>query len=231
MIKQYCAVLALAALTTTALAAPETAKLDDKQKLSYLLGQNTAKSMINKNIAIDPDTFLQGMNDALANKPSLLSTAESNEVMVKFQESMRAEAQAKADKESAENIEAGKRFITDYKKKDGITALDNGIVYKAIKSGSGIKPGIDDTVVAHYTGKLVDGQVFDSSVERGQPSTFPLKNVIKGWQEVLPLMNVGSKWEVVIPPQLAYGERAPGGVIGANSTLVFEIELIEVKKP
>jgi len=230
MIKQCCAALVMAAVSTSALAEVPSAKMTDKQKLSYLLGLNTAKSMINKEIEIDPDTFLQGMNDTLTGKKSALSAAESSQVMVQFQANMRAKAQAKVDMQSGENIKAGKAFITKYKKKDGVVSLDNGIVYNVIKAGSGVQPTVADSVVAHYTGKLVDGRVFDSSVQRGQPSTFPLKSVIKGWQEILPLMKVGSKWEAVIPPQLAYGERGPGGLIGPNSTLVFEIELIEIKQ-
>ncbi|MDH5517130.1 MAG: FKBP-type peptidyl-prolyl cis-trans isomerase [Gammaproteobacteria bacterium] len=228
MIKQYCVALILASVSVSAVA--ET-QLDDKQKLSYLLGQNTAKSMISKDIAIDPEAFLNGMKDALASKPSLLSDAEGNQVMMQFQATMQAKAQEKAAKLSAENIAAGKAFITEYNARKGVISLDNGISYSVIKEGNGVQPKASDTVVAHYTGKLVDGKVFDSSVTRGQPSTFPLKNVIKGWQEVLPLMKIGAKWEVVIPPQLAYGERGPGGVIGPNSTLVFEIELLEIKQP
>jgi len=230
MIKQCCAALVMAAVSTSAFAEASSSKMTDKQKLSYLLGLNTAKSMINKEIEIDPDAFLKGMNDTFSNKKSALSAAESNQVMVQFQARMREKAQAKVDMQSGENIKAGKEFIGKYKKKDGVISLDNGIVYKIIKAGSGIQPTATDSVVAHYTGKLVDGRVFDSSVQRGQPSTFPLKSVIKGWQEILPLMKVGSKWEAVIPPQLAYGERGPGGLIGPNSTLVFEIELIEVKQ-
>jgi len=228
MIKQCCAAFVMAAVSTSAFAEAPT-KMTDTQKLSYLLGLNTAKSMMNKEIEIDPDTFLQGMKDTFANKESALSPAESNQVMVQFQANMRDKAQAKIEKQSGNNIKAGKEFIGNYKKKDGVVSLDNGIVYKVIKSGNGIQPTLSDSVVAHYTGKLVDGRVFDSSVQRGQPSTFPLKSVIKGWQEILPLMKVGAKWEVVIPPQLAYGERGPGDLIGPNSTLVFEIELIEVK--
>jgi len=227
MIKHTCAALVIAAVSTSALA--ESAKMSEKQKLSYLLGNNTAKSMISKDIDIDADTFLQGMQDALANKKPRLSQAESNQVMMNFQASMRAKAQQKEDKLSAANIDAGKTFFKQYKSKDGAVSLDNGIVYRVIKKGTGAQPNVNDTVVAHYTGKLVDGRVFDSSVQRGEPATFPLKNVIKGWQEVVPMMGVGSKWEVVIPPQLAYGERGPGGIIGPNSTLVFEIELIEIK--
>lgn len=229
MIKQYCAALVIAAVSTSALAETATESLSEKQKLSYLLGNNTAKSMMNKDIKIDSETFMRGMQDAFANKKSLLSQAESNQVMMNFQASMRAKAQEEQDKQSAANIQAGKDFFAQYKKKDGTTTLDSGIVYRVIKKGNGIKPTVNDTVVAHYTGKLVDGQVFDSSVQRGEPATFPLKNVIKGWQEIVPMMPVGAKWEVVIPPQLAYGERGPGGLIGPNATLVFEVELIEVK--
>lgn len=228
MIKQFSAAILLTALSTNLLAA--SGKMDDKQKLSYLLGQNTGQSMLSKDIKIDAKAFLKGLKDALNNKSSALTAAESNEVMMKFQQDMRAKAQAKQEKESSTNIKAGKKFITQYKKGADVLNLDNGISYKIIKKGNGISPAVSDTVVAHYTGKLIDGQVFDSSVQRGQPSTFPLANVIKGWQEVLPKMKIGSKWEVVIPPQLAYGERSPGGLIGANATLVFEIELIEVKK-
>lgn len=227
MMKHTCAALVIAAVSTSALA--EEIKMTEKQKLSYLLGNNTAKSMINKEIEIDADAFLQGMQDQFANKKSRLSQAESNQVMMNFQESMRAKAQQKQDKLSAGNIDAGKAFFKTYKAKDGVTSLDNGIAYRVIKKGNGAQPTANDTVVAHYTGKLVDGRVFDSSVQRGEPATFPLKNVIKGWQEVVPMMGVGAKWEVVIPPQLAYGERGPGGIIGPNSTLVFEIELIEIK--
>lgn len=226
MIKHTCAALVIAALSSPALA---ESSMSEKQKLSYLLGNNTAKSMINKEIEIDADTFLQGMTDALSNKKSRLSQAESNQVMMNFQASMRAKAQEKEDKLSSANIDAGKAYFKSYKAKDGAVSLDSGIVYRVIKKGTGAQPTVDDTVVAHYTGKLVDGRVFDSSVQRGEPATFPLKNVIKGWQEVVPLMGVGAKWEVVIPPQLAYGERGPGGIIGPNSTLVFEIELIEIK--
>lgn len=225
MIKQTCAAFVIAAVSGTALAG----NLTEKQKLSYLLGNNTAKSMINKDIKIDADTFMQGMKDALTNKKSALSPAESKEVMMNFQASMRAKAQQKMDEESAKNISAGKDFFTHYRKKKDAQSMDNGIAYRVLKKGNGVKPSVDDTVVAHYTGKLVDGRVFDSSVQRGEPATFPLKNVIKGWQEVVPMMSVGSKWEAVIPPQLAYGERGPGGIIGPNSTLVFEIELLEVK--
>ena len=229
MIKHYCAAMILAAVSTTSMTASAATGLNDVQKLSYILGQNTATNMLKQEIEIEADAFMQGLKDALNKKPSKLSNAEKQAVIAKFQQSLQAKAQAKLDNKSADNIEAGKAFIIDYKSKKGVTALDNGIVYKVIKTGSGAQPTLADTVSAHYTGKLIDGQVFDSSIPRGQPSSFPLKQVIKGWQEVLPLMKVGSKWEVVIPPQLAYKETGAGKLIGPMATLVFEIELLEVK--
>jgi len=226
--KHCCAVLMLAAFSTTTLA--DSAKMDDTQKLSYILGQNTAQNLAQQDIKINSTAFLQGLNDALGNKPSKLSDTEKQAVIAKFQQTLQANAQKKLEAESAANIAAGKDFITQYRSKKGVVSLDNGISYTVLKAGSGAQPTLEDSVTAHYTGKLVSGQVFDSSVPRGEPSTFPLNGVIKGWQEVLPLMKVGAKWEVVIPPQLAYQETGAGKVIGPMSTLVFEIELLEVNK-
>ena len=220
----------LASVSTTTLAESASAELNDTQKLSYVLGQNTATNLLKQEIEIESTLFLQGMNDILNKKKSMLSTTEKQAVIAKFQQALQAKAQMKLDSASTKNIDAGKAFIIDYKSKKDVVSLDNGIAYKIIKEGTGIKPMRSDTVSAHYTGKLIDGKVFDSSVTRGEPSSFPLANVIKGWQEVLPMMKVGSKWEVVIPPQLAYGQRGAGKSIGPMATLVFEIELLEVKK-
>ncbi|HEY4936775.1 MAG TPA: FKBP-type peptidyl-prolyl cis-trans isomerase [Puia sp.] len=135
--------------------------------------------------------------------------------------------QMKNDKASA-NLKAGQVFLEANKQKPGIIALPSGLQYEVITEGSGIKPLARNKVTCHYHGTLIDGTVFDSSVKRGQPATFPLNMVIKGWTEGLQLMGVGSKWRFFIPPQLAYGERQTGAHIGPNSTLVFEVELLEV---
>ena len=230
MIKYCCAALMLAAVSTSTMAESATQTMNDTQKLSYILGQNTAANLAQQGITINADTFLQGLNDALNKAPSKLSNTEKQAVIAKFQQTLQANAQKKIAAESSKNIAAGKEFITKYKNKKGVVSLDNGISYTVLKAGSGVQPTMADSVTAHYTGKLVSGQVFDSSVPRGEPSTFPLNGVIKGWQEVLPLMKVGAKWEVVIPPQLAYQEAGAGKTIGPMSTLVFEIELLEVNK-
>ena len=231
MIKHYCAALLLAAVSTTALAEQASApQLSDEQKLSYILGQNTALGTKKQDITLDVGAFMQGLNDALNSAPSKLSDTEKQAVIAQYQQAMQAKAKIKMDAIASKNIEAGKAFIMDFRSKKDIVALDNGISYKVIKAGTGAQPLVTDEVTVHYTGKLIDGTVFDSSIPRGQPSSFPINGVIAGWQQVLPLMKIGSKWEVVIPPQLAYKEQGAGQQIGPMATLVFEIELLEVKK-
>ena len=133
--------------------------------------------------------------------------------------------QAKASKSV---IEEGKKFLEENSKKDGIITLESGLQYQVLKSAEGPKPTINDQVTTHYHGTLLDGTVFDSSIERGQPATFPVSGVIKGWTEALQLMTVGSKWKLFVPYDLAYGERSAGPKIGPYTTLIFEVELISI---
>ena len=133
----------------------------------------------------------------------------------------------KSEKSSA-NLKAGQDFLEANKQKPGVTVLPSGLQYEVITEGTGIKPGARSNVTCHYHGSLIDGTVFDSSVKRGQPATFPLNRVISGWTEGLQLMGVGSKWRFFIPPNLAYGDRQTGSDIGPNSTLIFEVELLGV---
>jgi FKBP-type peptidyl-prolyl cis-trans isomerase FklB len=143
----------------------------------------------------------------------------------------RKEAEAKQISEA--NKQAGQQFLAANTTKPGVVALPSGLQYKILKEGTGPKPTATDTVVCNYRGTLLNGTEFDSSYKGGQPATFPVGQVIKGWTEVLQLMPVGSKWEVYVPSDLAYGERSPGGQIGPNSTLIFEIDLLSIqeKKP
>ena len=129
--------------------------------------------------------------------------------------------------QAAEQI--GQDFRQTYQQQEGVSETDSGILYRVLTPGTGAKPKGDDTVVVHYRGTLVDGTEFDSSIRRGQPATFSLGGIIAGWQEALQLMQEGARWEVVIPPELAYGSNGAGGAIGPHETLIFEIELIEVK--
>jgi FKBP-type peptidyl-prolyl cis-trans isomerase FklB len=132
------------------------------------------------------------------------------------------------NEKASTNLKAGQDFLEANKQRPGVTSLPSGLQYEVITEGSGIKPGARSNVTCHYHGSLIDGTVFDSSVKRGQPATFPLNRVISGWTEGLQLMGVGSKWRFFIPPNLAYGDRQTGSDIGPNSTLIFEVELLGV---
>jgi FKBP-type peptidyl-prolyl cis-trans isomerase FklB len=132
------------------------------------------------------------------------------------------------NEKASANLKAGQEFLAANKQKPGVTTLPSGLQYEVITEGTGIKPLARNNVTCHYHGTLIDGTVFDSSVKRGQPATFPLNRVISGWTEGLQLMGVGSKWRFFIPPNLAYGERQTGSDIGPNSTLIFEVELLGV---
>ena len=134
---------------------------------------------------------------------------------------------AKMDK-LKENLEIGLKFLEENKKREGVVSLDSGLQYEIIKMGDGPKPSATQTVNCHYHGMMIDGKVFDSSVQRGQPASFPLNRVISGWTEALQLMPVGSKWKLYLPPHLAYGEQQAGPMIGPNSTLIFEVELLGI---
>jgi len=135
----------------------------------------------------------------------------------------------KKNQEKAQaNLKAGEEFLAENKKKENITELPGGLQYEVLQQGDGAKPSATSNVTCHYHGTLIDGRVFDSSVQRGQPATFPLNRVIKGWTEGLQLMNVGSKYRFYIPPHLAYGERAVSAEIGPNSTLIFDVELLGI---
>ncbi|MFT4203687.1 MAG: FKBP-type peptidyl-prolyl cis-trans isomerase [Chitinophagaceae bacterium] len=134
------------------------------------------------------------------------------------------------NEKARQNAEAGKAFLDSNAKKEGVVVLPSGLQYEIITQGNGDKPGAVDSVTCHYHGTLIDGTVFDSSVRRGQPATFPLNRVIKGWTEALQVMPVGSKWRLFLPSDLAYGSQQVSAEIGPNSTLVFEVELLDIKK-
>lgn len=209
-------------------------------QVSYKVGNDVGTYLKNSEINFDKDAFMTGIEDGLAGRDMRLTKEQLNAIrgviqqkQQKAQEKRRAEMMAKMEKQKVENKAAGDKFLAEKRKEDGVKATDSGILYEVIQEGSGDQPkSATDTVVVHYTGTLIDGTKFDSSVDRGQPSTFALNQVIKGWTEGVQLMKAGSKYRFYIPPELAYGADArPGSPIGPNSTLIFDIELIEVKKP
>ena len=217
-------------LTGSALAQDKPDLKDPKQRASYCIGADIGGNFKKQEIDVDAKALAAGLNDSLAGKPAL-TEAEMKETMNDFRTQMMAKMQAKQKTEGEKNVKDGEAFLAANAKKEGVKVLPSGLQYKVLKAGSGKSPKATETVKVHYHGTLIDGTVFDSSVEKGMPATFGVSQVIPGWIEALQLMKEGDKWQLVIPSKLAYGERAPGGKIGPNSVLVFEVELISIEKP
>ena len=190
--------------------------------VSYSLGVNIGENLKTQFPDINLKNFELAIKNVLDNqKEPKISGADAQKVIQNYFQKQQA-------KVSESVIEEGKKFLTENSKKVGVVTLESGLQYEIIKSGEGAKPTINDQVTTHYHGTLLDGTVFDSSVERGQPATFPVSGVIKGWTEALQLMTVGSKWKLFVPYDLAYGERGAGPKIGPYTTLIFEVELISI---
>ncbi len=209
-------------LPVTSLAAELTS---DKQKFSYALGTQIGRNVSEQGVELDAEAFAAGVRDILGERELQLS----NEQMQTAAENYQKELQTRRDAEGSENSRKGAAYRAENKQSGNFKELDNGIQYKVLSAGDGASPAVEDTVVVHYRGTLIDGKQFDSSYDRGEPAEFQLNKVIQGWQEILPRMQEGAKWQVVIPPELAYGKSGAGASIGPNETLVFDIELIEVK--
>jgi FKBP-type peptidyl-prolyl cis-trans isomerase FklB len=212
--------------------APERLKLEtESQKASYSIGMNIAGDLKRQELDLDGRALAQGIEDALSGGATLLTEEEAKAALNSFQERTRQEQQDKQRELGAKNKAEGDEFLARNKTVQGVVTLDSGLQYKILSEGTGKTPSADSTVVTHYRGTLIDGTEFDSSYGRGQPATFRVDGVIRGWTEALQLMKEGAKWQLFIPASLAYGERSPrGSKIGPNSTLIFEIELLEVKE-
>jgi len=210
-------------------AVPLTLKTQ-KDKASYAIGVNIGKSMKKDSVDIDTAILLRGLKDGMSGAKPLLTDDEARAVMTTLQADLRKKQEAKMQIAGQANKEQGEAFLAENKTKDGVVTLPSGLQYKVLKEGTGPKPAAKDTVVCNYKGTLIDNTEFDSSYKRGQPATFPVSGVIKGWTEALQLMPAGSKWQLFIPSDLAYGARGgPGGGIGPNATLVFEVELMSIQ--
>lgn len=212
-------------VTANAFAA-DTTPSTDAQKFSYAIGfqmgQNLKQNGVND---IDVGALSQAISDVISGGKIKLSPQDMQAAMSKFQEKMMAERNAAGESAKKE----GEAFLAKNKGKKGVTTTASGLQYEVMKEGNGAIPKANDTVEVHYHGTLISGKVFDSSVQRGTPVSFPVTGVIPGWQEVLQLMPVGSKWKVFIPSELAYGTRGAGADIGPNETLIFEVELLSIK--
>src|SRR6266446_9684085 len=199
---------------------------DQKDKVSYSIGLNIGFNLGRQNVQVNPDVLTAGIKDAIAGKPQL-NADQVKEVMTAFEKDMQQKQKAAGEKSASD----GAKFLEENKKTEGVKTTASGLQYKAIKEGTGTQPKATDTVKVNYRGTLISGTEFDSSYKRGEPATFPLNGVIKGWTEALQLMKAGSKYQLFIPPNLAYGDRAVGPDISPNSTLIFEVELMDVKPP
>lgn len=233
------AVLTLAAVgcqdDSTRAQGSELESLDEK--VSYMFGLRMGQQMQSQQIELDPDAVALAIRDVNEGAEPRLSDEEMETTMNAFQQeyeaklaALQAEQQAQFEAAAAENKQAGEEFLKANAEKEGVVTLDSGLQYKVIEAGEGESPSATDVVTVHYRGTLLDGTVFDSSYDRGQPVSFPLQQVIAGWTEGLQYMAEGAKHELYIPSDLAYG---PGGSgpIGPNETLIFEVELLDVEKP
>jgi FKBP-type peptidyl-prolyl cis-trans isomerase FkpA len=196
--------------------------IDLNDSMSYALGclisDNNSKNFGDD---IDINIFMEGIRQHSDSTGDLLIPFDEAEMI------LQSYAYKKSNAKAETNMAVGQAFLADNKTKEGVTTLPSGLQYKIVTEGTGAKPSLEDSVVCHYTGTFIDGKVFDSSVERGLPATFAVNGVIKGWQEIVPMMPTGSKWMVYVPSDLAYGARDNQGM-PANSTLIFEIELLEI---
>lgn len=201
-----------------------------KDKVSYSIGLNIGKDFKNQQLDIDADILAIGIKDALAGKEPRLTEDQMKEAITTLKKDMVAKQQKMREEMAEKNKKEGEAFLKENGKKEGVVTLPSGLQYKIIKEGTGSSPGAEDTVTVQYRGTLVDGTEFDSSYERGEPISFTVNGVIPGWTEALQLMKEGGKWKLFIPSSLAYGERGAGPVIGPNATLVFDVELVSIKK-
>jgi len=225
MKKTLIGALLLGSFSLNSLAADPALDTHEK-KFGYAVGIQMGMSLKRDGVDMDLDSLVMGMRDAMEGKDPRMTPEEAREVMMKVREI----EEKKRGSVGAKNQEAGEKFLAENAKKPGVKTTASGLQYKVIKAGSGAQPALEDNVTVHYTGRLIDGTVFDSSRERGNPATFPVRGVIGGWIEALQLMKAGDHWEIYVPSNLAYGPRGAGTTIGPNSTLVFDIELLEVKK-
>ena len=208
---------------------PAPVTLDTPEKrLSYGIALRMSERMVADGMVMDVDAYALGMRDAFEGAEARLTEEEINAEMMAFQEKVEAEREAAQAQVAEGNAEAGAAFLAENAQREGIVVTDSGLQYEVVTAGDGASPGPDDQVEVHYRGTLIDGTVFDSSYDRGQTVTFGVTQVIPGWTEALQLMKEGDKYNLYIPSDLAYGAGGAGQVIGPNSTLIFEVELIKI---
>ncbi len=199
------------------------------QRLSYIVGENMAHQLKNDALELDAAAVALAVSDVMTGNPSRLTDAEKRSTVEQVQKESQERQMAAHAEQSAKNKAEGAAYLAENSKKEGVITTESGLQYKQLKAGDGAKPAKSDRVKVHYRGTLIDGTVFDSSYDRGEPIVFPVTGVIAGWIEGLQLMQVGSKFELTIPSSLAYGANGSGPVIGPDATLIFEVELLAIE--
>ena len=208
----------------------ETPQLTDyMDTVSYSVGVDIGKSFRLQEMDINPDVMARGLSDAFSDKETALTDEETQSTLIKFRQEFQEKQREIAQRKAQETAIAEEAYLAESASKEGVVSLPSGLQYKVITPGDGPSPLTTDKVKVHYKGSLADGTIFDSSYDRGQPTSFTVSGVIKGWTEALLLMQVGSKWELTIPSKLGYGARGSGGKIPPNSTLLFEVELLGIE--
>lgn len=199
-----------------------------EDSISYSVGQSIGKNISDPQLKINYEVLFQGLKDQSEGK-SLLTDSQIQTMMIRLNQKLIAMRNAKIDEQKVKNKKEAEEFLAENKNKEGVVTLPSGLQYKVLVKGDGPSPKENSVVRVHYKGTTIDGKVFDSSYDRGEPAEFELDRVIKGWTEALQLMHVGDKWMLYIPPELGYGEAGAGEVIEPNSLLIFEVELLDVK--
>jgi FKBP-type peptidyl-prolyl cis-trans isomerase FklB len=203
---------------------------DQNDRTSYSIGYQIGGDLKRQGVGVNPELMVKGVQDAMGGKEPLMTLEEMQKELVVLKQRIVAAQQEEQKKAAAKNLAEGEAFLAENAKKEGVKTLPSGLQYQVLKEGEGTPPKATDTVTVQYRGTLIDGTEFDSSYSRGQPATFPLNRVIKGWTEGVQLMKPGAKYKFFIPPNLAYGAHGAGPKIGPESTLIFEVELISVNE-
>lgn len=226
--KKLIPVVASILLSTTVSAANTPAFKTEMDKFSYSVGVDLGKNLKRQGVLLNTSFMAKGIEDAMHDGPFLLTEEQMKDVLNKFQKEFLEKRAADFNQKADENKKKGAEFLAQNKTQKDVVTLPSGLQYKIVSAGTGPKPKKNDLVSVEYTGKLINGQVFDSTDKTGKPVTFKLSQVIPGWTEALQLMPAGSTWELYVPPNLAYGARSVGGLIGPNETLIFTVHLIAV---
>ena len=226
----FIALLMIAISCTSSEKLVETPQLTDyMDTVSYSVGVDIGKSFRLQEMEINPNIMARGLSDAFSNKETAITDEEIQSTLINFRQEFQQKQRELSQRKAQEAAVAEEAYLAESASKEGVVSLPSGLQYKVITPGDGPSPLTTDKVKVHYKGSLADGTIFDSSYDRGQPTSFTVSGVIKGWTEALLLMQVGSKWELTIPSKLGYGARGSGGKIPPNSTLLFEVELLGIE--